>query len=101
MDVKIGTALNGGKEKPFDPLSHKLCKTDPGMPICLVRPGAGYQSKDAAAVHDDILERIGDLDLKVVEVSEIPKTPQGKTALVIRLADRPNMRPLYGNIFQQ
>jgi hypothetical protein len=67
----------------------------------LVRPGNGYRSKDAAAVHDDIIERIGDLDLQVVEVSEIPKTPTGKTALVVRLTERSQMRSAYDNILQR
>jgi hypothetical protein len=38
--------------------------------------------------------------LKIIEVPEIPKTPQGKTALVVHLADRPNIRPAYDALLQ-
>ncbi len=41
------------------------------------------------------MERVGKLELEVVEVSEIPKTPQGKTVLVVRLDDRPVMTEIY------
>ena len=67
----------------------------PGHAYLLVRPSNGYRSADAKVVRDDILERIGSFDLEVVEVPEIPKTLQGKTVLVVRLADRPQMVPIY------
>jgi hypothetical protein len=35
-----------------------------------------------------------------VEVSEIPKTPQGKTVLVVRLADRPAMQGMYATLLK-
>jgi phenylacetate-CoA ligase len=96
---KIGRLSTAVKKSPSIH-SAQIVQDRPGHAYLLVRPGEGYQPKDAAAVHDDILSRIGDLDLKVVEVPEIPKTPKGKTALVVRLADRPNMRPVYGSILQ-
>ena len=89
---KIGRLSTAIKRSPTIH-SSQIVQDRPGHAYLLVRPGDGYQPRDAVAVHDDILERIGDLDLKVVEVSEIPKTPQGKTSLVVRLADRPHMRP--------
>ena len=81
--------------------SAQIVQDRPGHAYLLVRPGNGYRPKDAAAVHDDIIERIGDLDLQVVEVSEIPKTPTGKTALVVRLNERSQMRSVYDNILQR
>lgn len=61
----------------------------------LVRPGINYCYRDALAIKDDILARVGELEIDIVEVTEIPKTPQGKTVLVVRLADRPEMRGIY------
>ena len=37
--------------------------------------------------------------MDIVEVEEIPKTAQGKTILVVRLADRPEMRETYEKLF--
>lgn len=64
----------------------------------LVRPGKAYQTTDAVAVCDDITSRIGKFNIDIAEVSEIPKTPQGKLSLVVRLADRPWMRATYENL---
>ena len=97
---KIGRLSTAIKRSPSIH-SAQLVQEREGEAYLLVRPGNGYRPNHAAAVHDDILERIGDVDLKIVEVPEIPKTPQGKTALVVRLADRPNMRSLYDNILQR
>jgi phenylacetate-CoA ligase len=97
---KIGRLSTAVKRSPSIH-SAQIVQYRPGYAYLLIRPGDGYRPKDAVAVHDDILERIGDLDLKIVEVPEIPKTPQGKTALVVRLADRPSMRPIYDSILQQ
>jgi len=35
-----------------------------------------------------------------VEVSEIPKTPQGKMVLVVRFVDRPDMRETYHQLLR-
>jgi phenylacetate-coenzyme A ligase PaaK-like adenylate-forming protein len=75
--------------------SAQIVQDRPGHAYLLVRPGQGYRPADAVAVCDDICERIGTFELEIIEVSEIPKTPQGKTVLVVRLADRPAMRTLY------
>ena len=69
--------------------SAQILQDRPGHAYLLVRPGDGYRSADVEAVRQDILERIGSFDVDVVEVSEIPKTLQGKIKLVVRLADRP------------
>jgi hypothetical protein len=66
-----------------------------------VKPGAGYQSSHATAVRDDVLERIGEFDLKVVEVADIPRTLQGKTVLVVRLDERPAMKELYDQLLRK
>jgi phenylacetate-CoA ligase len=97
---KIGRLSTAVKRSPSIH-SAQIVQDRPGHAYLLVRPGDGYRPKDAVAVHDDILERIGDLDLRIVEVPEIPKTPQGKMALVVRLADRPHMRHEYDSLLQQ
>jgi hypothetical protein len=66
-----------------------------------VRPGAGYRAADGVAVRDDILDRVGSLDVQIVEVAEIPKTPQGKTILVVRLADRLEMKEIYEKLLKR
>jgi len=67
----------------------------------LVRPGRNYGSKDALAVRDDIVSRVGDLPIEIVEVTDIPKTRQGKAVSVVRLMDRPDMRPIYDQVLQR
>ncbi len=78
--------------------SAQIVQDIPGHAFLLVRPGDGYRSTHAIAVCDDILERIGKFELEVIEVSEIPKTPQGKTVLVVRLDDRPTMKGIYESL---
>jgi phenylacetate-CoA ligase len=97
---KIGRLSTAIKRSPSIH-SAQLVQEREGEAYLLVRPGEGYRPRHARAVYDDILERIGDVELKVIEVPEIPKTPQGKTALVVRLPDRPHMRPLYDSILRQ
>jgi hypothetical protein len=78
--------------------SAQIVQDRPGHAHLLVRPSKGYQASDAVAFRDDILGRIGSFDLDIVEVPEIPRTPRGKTTLVVRLADRPHMRDAYAGI---
>ena len=61
----------------------------------LVRPGRNYSYKDALSVREDILSRVGDLEIDIIEVTDIPKTPQGKAVSVVRLMDRPDMQKTY------
>jgi phenylacetate-coenzyme A ligase PaaK-like adenylate-forming protein len=75
--------------------SAQLVQDQPGHAYLLVRPGDDYRSVHATAVRDDIIERIGRFDLEIHEVPEIPKTVQGKTKLVMRLGERPEMRETY------
>jgi phenylacetate-CoA ligase len=75
--------------------SAQLVQDQPGHAYLLVRPGDDYCSAHAAAVRDDIVERIGHFVLELREVSEIPKTSQGKTSLVVRLGERPEMHETY------
>jgi phenylacetate-CoA ligase len=84
---KIGRLSTAVKRSPTIH-SAQIVQDRPGHAYLLVRPANGYQSVDATAVRDDIVERIGTFDLEVVEVSEIPKTLQGKTVLVVHLTDR-------------
>jgi phenylacetate-CoA ligase len=75
--------------------SAQIVQDRPGHAYLLVRPSHGYRASDAVAFRGDILGRIGSFDFDIVEVAEIPRTPQGKTTLVVRLADRPQMRDAY------
>jgi len=80
--------------------SAQIIQDRPGHAYLLVRPGEGYCFDDASAVRDDIIERIGRFHLEIKEVPEIPKTPQGKTSLVVRLSDRPEMKMIYEELLQ-
>jgi phenylacetate-CoA ligase len=97
---KVGRLSTAMKRSPAIH-SAQIVQDKPGHACLLIRPGDGYQSSDASAVCDDILKRIGKFDLDVVEVSEIPKTPQGKTVLVVRLKDRPAMREIYEKLLNK
>lgn len=79
--------------------SAQLVQDRPSHAFLLVRPGANYSRRDADRVRGDILARAGDLDVDILEVEEIPKTARGKTILVVRLADRPEMRETYEKLF--
>jgi phenylacetate-CoA ligase len=94
---KIGRLSTAMKRSPTIH-SAQLVQQRPGHAFLLVRPGNGYTRRDAIAVCHDIMERIGAFEIDVSEVREIPKTPQGKTALVVRFADRPAMREAYREI---
>jgi phenylacetate-CoA ligase len=94
---KIGRLSTAMKRSPTIH-SAQIVQEKPGHAFLLVRPGEGYQSHHALAVRDDILERIGAFDIDIIAVKEIPKTPQGKTSLVVRFADRPAMRNAYQEI---
>jgi phenylacetate-CoA ligase len=78
--------------------SAQIVQDLPGHAYLLVRPSEGYHGTHAEAVRDDIMERIGQFDFEIIEVAEIPKTPTGKTALVVRLAERPQMKDTYERI---
>jgi phenylacetate-CoA ligase len=80
--------------------SAQILQDRPDHAYLLVRPSDGYRPDHASAVREDILERIGDFDLEVVEVPEIPKTPQGKLSLVVRLWDRPHMKEAYERLLR-
>jgi phenylacetate-CoA ligase len=94
---KIGRLSTAMKRSPTIH-SAQLVQQRPGHAFLLVRPGNGYTRRHAITVCDDILERIGAFEIDVSEVREIPRTPQGKTALVVRFADRPAMREAYREI---
>ncbi|MFN6945108.1 MAG: phenylacetate--CoA ligase family protein [Cytophagaceae bacterium] len=91
---KIGRLSTAMKRSPTIH-SAQIVQDKPGHAFLLVRPGSGYSSSHAEAVCADIKERVGEFTLDVVEVAEIPKTPQGKMCLVVRLDDRPFMREIY------
>ncbi len=96
---KIGRLSTALKRSPTIH-SAQIVQDRPGHAFLLVRPGVGYASSDAEAVCGDIVEKIGKFDLEVLEVGELPKTPQGKTRLVVRLAERPGMKEIYGRILK-
>ncbi|HWP58313.1 MAG TPA: hypothetical protein VNL14_10525 [Candidatus Acidoferrales bacterium] len=94
---KIGRLSTALKRSPTIH-SAQIVQDRPGHAYLLVRPGAGYRSSDARAVQDDIVEKIGKFELEVREVAEIPKTLRGKTALVVRLLDRPEASSAYASV---
>jgi phenylacetate-CoA ligase len=96
---KIGRLSTALKRSP-SVHSAQIVQDRPGHARLLVRPGSGYRSADALAIRDDILERIGEFSMDIFEVPEIPKNPQGKSSLVVRLDDRPFMRAGYQELFQ-
>lgn len=81
---RLSTAVKGS------PSIHSLqiVQDRPGHAFLLVRPGEGYRGADADVIRQDIVSRIGAFALDVVEAAEIPKSPVGKTRLVVRLPDR-------------
>jgi phenylacetate-CoA ligase len=78
--------------------SAQIVQDRPGHAYLLVRPSNGYRAVDAVAFRNGILGRIGAFEMEIVEVSEIPRTPQGKTIRVVRLADRPHMKESYARV---
>jgi phenylacetate-CoA ligase len=96
---KIGRLSTALKRSP-SVHSAQIVQDHPGHAWLLVRPGDAYTPAAAVAIRDDILERIGDFRLEILEVPEIPKTPQGKHSLVIRLKDRPAMMPAYQELLR-
>jgi phenylacetate-CoA ligase len=97
---KIGRLSTAIKRSPTIH-SAQIVQDKPGHAFLLIRPGDGYRLLHALAIRDDIIERIGGFDLEIIEVSEIPKTPQGKTALVIRLDERPIMKENYMKLLKR
>jgi phenylacetate-CoA ligase len=80
--------------------SAQIVQDKPGHAYLLVRPSAGYQRPHAEDVRADILERIGRFDVDIVEVEAIPKTPNGKTSLVVRIHDKPHLMAIYQPLLQ-
>jgi phenylacetate-CoA ligase len=97
---KIGRLSTAIKRSPAIH-SAQIVQDRPGHAYLLVRPGEGYCRRDAQAVQQDIIERIGSFDLEILEVAGIPKTPQGKTTLVIRLDDRPETQSTYEKLIAE
>ena len=75
--------------------SAQIVQDSPDHAYLLIRPGADYRARAAADVRKDLIEKIGRFHLDIVEVPEIPKTPRGKVALVVRLAAQPELQPVY------
>ncbi len=96
---KIGRLSTAMKRSPRIH-SSQLVQDRPGHAYLLVRPSDGYRHSHALDVREDILQRIGRFDLEIREVPEIPKTPSGKLALVVRLDERPGMKPVYEKFFK-
>jgi phenylacetate-CoA ligase len=94
---KIGRLSTALKRSP-SVHSAQIVQDRPGHARLLVRPSIGYCQADALAIRDDILEKIGAFDIEIYEVPEIPKTPQGKSSLVVRLDDRPTMQAAYESL---
>jgi phenylacetate-CoA ligase len=97
---KIGRLSTAMKRSPTIH-SAQIVQDKPGHAYLLVRPGDSYHSSHATAVKEDILEKIGKFQLEIREVSEIPKTLQGKTVLVVRLDNNPTMKEIYERILSK
>lgn len=97
---KIGRLSTAMKRSPSIH-SAQIVQDRPGHAYLLVRPGNRYETADSEAVREDILNRIGNFELEIVEVHEIPKTLQGKTPLVVRLDERPNLKRSYKNVLNK
>jgi len=91
---KIGRLSTALKRSP-SVHSAQIVQERPGRAWLLIRPSNGYRRADALAIRDDIIEKVGDLEIEILEVAEIPKTPQGKNSLVVRLDERPVMLATY------
>ena len=94
---KIGRLSTAMKRSPSIH-SAQIVQDRPGHAYLLVRPGEGYDRSHALAVCDDVIERIGPFEFDITEAPEIPKTPRGKIALVIRLSERPEMLSIYNKM---
>ena len=79
--------------------SAQIVQTAPGRGVLLVKPGSEYTRRDADVICTDIRDRIGEFDLRILEVEEIPKTPAGKLRLVVRLDDRADFQQQYSHLF--
>lgn len=91
---KVGRLSTALKRSPTIH-SAQILQDRPDHAYLLIRPGSDYHYRDAIAVRDDLLEKIGRFSFDLVEVPEIPKTPRGKTVLVVRLAAQPELQPIY------
>lgn len=78
--------------------SLQIVQDCPNHAYLLVRPGKTYQTSDANAVVRDITERIGAFSITVRIVESIPRTKAGKTRLVVRLSDSPELINAYRSI---
>jgi phenylacetate-CoA ligase len=96
-DRKVGRLSTALKRSPTIH-SAQILQDSVDHAYLLIKPGAGYERRHALAVRDDLLEKVGRFNFDVIEVPEIPKTPRGKTALVVRLAAQPDMQPVYHNL---
>jgi phenylacetate-CoA ligase len=81
--------------------SAQIVQDKPGHAYVLIRPAEGYSQADRVAIRDNIFDRIGSIGLDLIETSQIPKTPHGKTPLVVRLADRPALKDIYREIIDR
>lgn len=97
---KIGRLSTAIKRSPTIH-SAQVMQDAPGHAYLLIRPGQGYEHRDAIAIQDDILGRIGAFRLEIVETPEIPKTLQGKSVLVVRLAEHPGMKETYEQLLKR
>jgi len=91
---RLSTAMKGS------PTIHsaQIVQDKPGHGFLLVRPSNGYHSSHGTIVVEDILSRIGSFDLQLIEVPEIPKTLRGKTRLVVRLDEQPELHGVYQSL---
>lgn len=76
----------------------QIVQDRPDRAVLLVVPDTGYFRAHAELVRKDIQERIGDFDIAICEVSEIPRAANGKQKLVVRIYDNPLAAEPYRNV---
>jgi phenylacetate-CoA ligase len=91
---RLSTAVKGSPSIH----SAQIVQDRPGHAYLLVKPGNNYRRVDGQVVRGDILKRIGTFGIDVMEVDDIPRTRAGKLKLVVRLADKPELRADYSGI---
>ena len=96
---KIGRLSTAIKQSPAIH-SAQLVQDRPAHAYLLVRPGAGYQARDALTVRADLIGRIGPFVIDIIETAEIPKTAQGKNRLIVRLDERPELADVYRSLLE-
>ena len=75
--------------------SSQFLQDKPGHAFVLIQPRKESGNLNIKKLKKELLSRVGHFDFEFFEVPEIPKTPQGKTKLVVRLYESKVLHPVY------